>query len=472
MILALQTSEPLIRWRYIRDQWDGKILDAVIDHIQLTVVSVVLGVILSAIMTALALRYRWSAAPIMAFSAFVYTIPSVALFGILVPYTGLSKTPAVIALTGYTFLILVTAFIAGFRSVPGAVLDAADGMGLSPRRRVLTVELPLALPYISDGHPGGHGHDRGPGHRGVDHRPGRTRRPDPRRPAADLLDADDRRRGAVGGPGARSRPRPVARGARADAVDAPWTRRVTALAAQAGVPRDIGLWEWFSREQTWRGEDGILASLADTVTLCVAVMIVSVLIAVPLAAVLAHHRRGELAATWTLNVGRAIPTFAIAGLLVPISLTQGYGFEPWPIFIALTMLALPPIFLTSYTAVRQVDEGAVDAARAMGFTERDVLVRVELALAVGLILSGIRVAAVAVVATEPLRAFLGGNGLGRYVRDGLGQNNDSLLIGGAILVVALATVTGMAFGALERVALPEGVRRLRQVQNKRTGDAR
>lgn len=151
MILALQTSEPLIRWRYIRDQWDGKILDAVIDHIQLTVVSVVLGVILSAIMTALALHYRWSAGPIMAFSAFVYTIPSVALFGILVPYTGLSKTPAVIALTGYTFLILVTAFIAGFRSVPGAVLDAADGMGLSPRRRVLTVELPLALPYILTG---------------------------------------------------------------------------------------------------------------------------------------------------------------------------------------------------------------------------------------------------------------------------------------------------------------------------------
>ena len=247
---------------------------------------------------------------------------------------------------------------------------------------------------------------------------------------------------------------------------------MTAFAAQAAVPRDIGLWEWFSREQTWRSEDGILASLADTLTLCASVMIVSVLIAVPLAAVLAHHRRGELAATWTLNVGRAIPTFAIAGLLVPISLTQGYGFEPWPIFIALTMLALPPIFLTSYTAVRQVDKGAVDAARAMGFTERDVLVRVELALAVGLILGGIRVAAVAVVATEPLRAFLGGNGLGRYVRDGLGQNNDSLLIGGAILVVALATVTGMAFGALERVALPEGVRRLRQVQNKRTGDAR
>ena len=67
------------------------------------------------------------------------------------PYTGLSKLPAVIALTIYTFLTLVTAFIAGFRSVPSAVKDAADGMGLSPRRRVLSVELPLALPYIMTG---------------------------------------------------------------------------------------------------------------------------------------------------------------------------------------------------------------------------------------------------------------------------------------------------------------------------------
>jgi osmoprotectant transport system permease protein len=240
------------------------------------------------------------------------------------------------------------------------------------------------------------------------------------------------------------------------------------------VPRDIGLGEWFSNPETWTGEGGILTSLWDTLTLCAAVMAVSILIAVPLAAVLAHHRRAELGATWVLNVGRAIPTFAIAGLLVPISLTQGWGFEPWPIFIALTMLALPPIFLTTYTAVRQVDPGAVDAARAMGFTERDVLVRVELPLAAGLIFGGIRVAAVAVVATEPIRAFLGGDGLGRYVRDGLGQNNDSLLIGGAILVAGLAMLTGLALGALERVVLPHGSRRLgqAQVQTTRTGVAR
>ena len=238
------------------------------------------------------------------------------------------------------------------------------------------------------------------------------------------------------------------------------------------VSRNIGLWDWFTRGDTWTGDGGILSSLVDTVTLCAAVLIFSILVAVPLATLLAHYRRSELSATWFLNIGRAIPTFAIAGLLLPISLKYGYGFEPWPIFIALSLLAIPPIYLTAYTAVKQADPGAVDAARAMGFTERDVMVRVELALAAGLILSGIRVAAVQVVATEPIRAFLGGEGLGHYVRDGLGQTNDTLLIGGAILVAGLATVTGLAFGALERVVLPRGARRLRHVQNSRTGETR
>ena len=149
-VLPLQTSEPLIRWNYISDQWDD-IERKLIDHIELTLISVALGLILSSILAGLALRYRWTSGPITTISAVIYTIPSVALFGILVPFTGLSKTPAVIALTGYTFLVLVTAIISGFRSVPRAVREAADGMGLSPRRRVMTVDLPLALPYIMTG---------------------------------------------------------------------------------------------------------------------------------------------------------------------------------------------------------------------------------------------------------------------------------------------------------------------------------
>lgn len=235
---------------------------------------------------------------------------------------------------------------------------------------------------------------------------------------------------------------------------------------QAAVPRDIGLFEWLLDGDTWTGRAGILSSLLDTVILCGAVMATAILLTVPLATALAHYRKGELTLTWFVTLSRAIPTFAVAGLLVPIALKRGWGFEPWPIFLALLLLALPPIYLNTYTAVRQVDQGAVDAARAMGFRERDVLFRVELALAMTVVLTGIRVAAVQVVATEPIRAFLGGDGLGRYVRDGLGQNNDTLVVGGAILVAALAATTGLAFALLERVVLPNGIRRLQSTQTR------
>lgn len=234
---------------------------------------------------------------------------------------------------------------------------------------------------------------------------------------------------------------------------------MAALFGQAAVPRDIGLFEFLFGAEYWTGQGGILTSLWDTVVLCTVVIVVATLFSVPLATFLAHHGRGELSMTWLVTLSRAIPTFALAGLLVPISLRQGWGFEPWPIFIALLLLAIPPIYLNTYTGVKSIDRGVVDAARAMGLSERSVLIRVELALATSVILAGLRVAAVSVVATEPIRAFLGGDGLGRYVRDGLGQNNDNLLLGGAILVAALAALTGTIFGQLKRI-LPPGVRRI------------
>jgi osmoprotectant transport system permease protein len=230
--------------------------------------------------------------------------------------------------------------------------------------------------------------------------------------------------------------------------------------AQAAVPRDTGVFEFLLDGERWTGSPGILGDLLDTVALCAAVIVVAIVLAVPLAAYLAHERKAQLASAWVVNIGRAIPTFAIAGLLVPISLRGGYGFEPWPIFIALTLLSVPPMFLSTYVAVTQVSPGAVDAARAVGYTERDVLTKVELPLALTVIFTGIRVAAVQVVATEPIRAFLGGDGLGRYVRDGLGQRNQNLVIAGAILIALLAGATGLLFTGIERLVKPVGVRRL------------
>ncbi len=146
----LANRNPLLRWDWVVNEWD-QIQEALLQHLQLTFLSVLYGLLLSAVLAAFALRYRWALSTVTATTGFLYTIPSVALFGLLVPYTGLSARTAIIALTSYTLLILVTNIVAGFRSVPASVIEAANGMGLSPRRRVLTVELPLALPYIITG---------------------------------------------------------------------------------------------------------------------------------------------------------------------------------------------------------------------------------------------------------------------------------------------------------------------------------
>ncbi len=148
--LLAQATNPIIRWEYFIDEWD-QIQRALIEHLELTVYAVILGFVLSVGLSAVALRYRWSAGPINGFTAFLYTIPSVALFAILVPYFGLSRITAVVPLAAYTLLILVTNFVAGFNSVSPEVREAAAGMGMTPARRVLHVELPLAMPYIIAG---------------------------------------------------------------------------------------------------------------------------------------------------------------------------------------------------------------------------------------------------------------------------------------------------------------------------------
>ena len=245
------------------------------------------------------------------------------------------------------------------------------------------------------------------------------------------------------------------------------TTLAATLPMQTAVPRDIGFFDWFFDADTWTGADGILASMLDTVILCAAATAVAALVAVPIAAVLAHYRKAQVASTWLVSLSRAVPTFAIAALLVPWSLRRGWGFEPWPIFIALFLLAVVPIYLNTYVAIRQVSEGSVDAARALGYGEASVLGRIEFALGASLILAGIRVAAIQVVATEPIRAFLGGDGLGRYVRDGFGQNNTTLVVGGIVLIGALAAITGLGFVLLERLVLPTGIRRLVRQQGEK-----
>lgn len=150
--LETQATNPIVRWEwvFVRTDTRGELWDATLQHLQLTLMAVGIGLVLSAGLAAIALRLRWTFAPITAVTGFLYTIPSVALFGLLNTSFG-NTTSAEIALVSYTLLVLVRNIVAGIDSVPPSVTDAADGLGMSRVRRLVSVELPLALPVIVAG---------------------------------------------------------------------------------------------------------------------------------------------------------------------------------------------------------------------------------------------------------------------------------------------------------------------------------
>jgi len=148
--LVLGQSDELIDWAWVERNM-SQIIDRTWEHLTLTGVSVGIGLVLSIALTVVVLRWRWTYAAITGFTGLLYTIPSLALFALLVPFTGLSATTAIIALTSYTLLILIRNIVAGIDGVPAAVKEAADGMGYTPRARFWRMEVPLALPVIVAG---------------------------------------------------------------------------------------------------------------------------------------------------------------------------------------------------------------------------------------------------------------------------------------------------------------------------------
>ncbi len=146
----MNANNPLVRWDYVVDQRRA-ILAAVVEHLQLTLLTVVIGLAVAAGLAALALRWRRLRPTISASTAALYTVPSVAFFGLLVPATGLTRATALIPLVAYTLVVLVSAILDGFDQVPAPVEEAAEAIGLSPIRRVLGVRIPLAIPVIISG---------------------------------------------------------------------------------------------------------------------------------------------------------------------------------------------------------------------------------------------------------------------------------------------------------------------------------
>ncbi|MFK0284256.1 ABC transporter permease [Streptomyces sp. NPDC090499] len=210
-----------------------------------------------------------------------------------------------------------------------------------------------------------------------------------------------------------------------------------------------GAWAWLTDPAHWSGDDGIGHRLLQHLVLTVVCLVISCLIALPVALVLGHLGRGGALAVNISNVGRAVPTFAVLVLLL---LTPIGRWGEGPTVVALVLFAVPPLLTNAYVGMREVDRSIVQAARGMGMTGCQVLCHVELPLSLPMVLNGVRIAAVQLVATATIAALAGGGGLGRIITAGFNLASTAMVVAGAILVAVFALLVEGVFELTERLA--------------------
>ncbi|MCX3063261.1 ABC transporter permease [Streptomyces beihaiensis] len=213
-----------------------------------------------------------------------------------------------------------------------------------------------------------------------------------------------------------------------------------------------GAYDWLGTSANWQGEKGVWHRLAEHLYFSGVSLGAACVIALPLALWLGHTGRGGALAINISNVGRAVPTLAVLVLLSLTPLARHGGDAPT--LIALVLFAVPPLLTNAYVGMREVDRAVVEAARGMGMSGRQVFARVELPLAYPLVMTGLRSAAVQVIATATLAAMAGEGGLGRIITAGFNLQNTPQVVAGAVLVAALALVVEGVFVVLARVFDP------------------
>jgi osmoprotectant transport system permease protein len=216
---------------------------------------------------------------------------------------------------------------------------------------------------------------------------------------------------------------------------------------------------------TWQGPQGVPARLVEHLFLCALAVATAAAIAVPLGAYIGHTGRHQLLGINLANIGRAIPSYAVMVMLLPVmlGLAPVLGYDPsiglrfLPILLAMMLLAIPPILVATYAGLQGVDRDVTESSRGMGFSEWQILTRVEAPLASGVIVGGFRIAILQVIATATIGAYLSGGGLGRFVIDGIGRRDDGMLYAGVLLVAGLAIGVDLLLSWLQRRLTPRGV---------------
>lgn len=225
---------------------------------------------------------------------------------------------------------------------------------------------------------------------------------------------------------------------------------------------------WFSDPSNWQGPTGVPIRLWEHVWISAVSVTVATVLALPAGLYTGHTGRFAGVAINLANIGRAIPSYAVLVMVLPISLSLApvLGYSPnlglsfIPTFTAMVLLAIPPILVNAHAGLQSVDRDLIEAARAMGMKEREILGQVELPVAMNVIVGGFRTAVLNVIATATIGAIVSFGGLGRFIIDGRlrGVAGIPELIAGAILVTILAVTVDLFLGLLQKRITPRGVK--------------
>lgn len=210
--------------------------------------------------------------------------------------------------------------------------------------------------------------------------------------------------------------------------------------------------EFVSEPASWTNEGGLLDRVVEHTFYTVLALSIAAAIALPLGLLIGHTNRGSFVALNLANAARALPTLGVL-ILVALATTLGLG----PVMVALVILGIPPILANTYAGIRNVSPEAVDAARGMGMTERELLWGVEVPIALPLIISGLRAATLQIVSTATIAAIVALGGLGRPLLDSIAVRDFPQAMAAAMLVAALAIAFDLFFAALTRVVVSPGI---------------
>lgn len=226
---------------------------------------------------------------------------------------------------------------------------------------------------------------------------------------------------------------------------------------------------WLTDPTHWAGPNGIPARLLEHVGLSAASLLIALAVALPVGLWIGHTRRFTWVAINSATLWRSLPSLAVIAMVLPITvaLDPQAGFKVYPTVVAMVVLAIPPILVNAHAGVSGVERDVVEAGRGQGMSAWQILSRIELPLAVPVIVAGIRSAAVQIIATATLGAILGFGGLGRYLVGGFATfslGGDAEVVAGAVLVGALVIGVEAAFAVAQHLLTPRGLRRRRSVE--------